>query len=317
MPPLIQIKNVFKSFAKVEVLKNLSLDINSGEIMGIMGLSGSGKTTLLKTIAGFYEPEEGQILFYSDKTKNYQSVHKNILELSKTFGFSTQDASFYPELTVAENLDYFGALYGLSKKTRQLNTEHLLELTELSEFKNQLSKDLSGGMEKRLSIACSLIHKPKILILDEPTADLDPILRRETWQLIKGINKLGTTIIVASHFINELEQYCKRIALLHNSSIIKVGTPDELKALAKQEEVILRSSPGKYEQIAKEVGKYSSLNIKDMTIKENHLYITSVYGQKTIDQLLSILKKLNEKIIDVQMSKPPLKDIFESLTKEV
>jgi len=317
MPPLIQIKSVFKAFAKVEVLKNLNIDINSGEILGIMGLSGSGKTTLLKTMAGFYEPEEGQVLYYSDKFKNYKSIHKNLLEISKIFGFSTQNPSFYPELTVGENLDYFGSLYGLSKKTRQTNTDHLLELTELSEFKHQLSKDLSGGMKKRLSIACSLIHKPKILILDEPTADLDPILRRETWQLIKGINKLGTTIIVASHFINELEQYCDRIALLHNSSIIKIGTPDELKALAKDEEIIVRSSPGDYEKIAREIGKYASLKIKDMTIKENHLYITTPYGEKSTDALLKVTGKTNEKIIDLRMSKPPIKDIFESLTKKL
>jgi len=317
MPPLIQIKSVSKSFAKTTVLKNLSLDINSGEIMGVMGLSGSGKTTLLKTIAGFYTPEEGQVLYYSDKSNTYKSIHKNMLEISKIFGFSTQDTSFYPDLTVEENLDYFGSLYGLSKTTRKLNTEHLLELTELSDFNNQLSQDLSGGMQKRLSIACSLIHKPHILILDEPTADLDPILRRETWQLIKGINKLGTTIIVASHFITELEQYCKRIALLHNASIIKVGSPDELKALAKQEEVVVRSSPGDYESIAKEIGKYSGLNIKDMIIKDNHLYITTPNGTKTTGTLLTILKKLNETITDIQMSKPPLKDIFEELTRRV
>jgi ABC-2 type transport system ATP-binding protein len=318
MPPIIQIKGVFKSFAKTEVLKNINLDIYSGEIIGVMGLSGSGKTTLFKTIVGFYEPDEGQVLYYSDISKTYKSIHKNMIEISKIFGFSTQDPSFYLDLTVAENLDYFGSLYNLSKKTRQINTEHLLELTELSDFKNQLSKDLSGGMQKRLSIACSLIHKPKILILDEPTADLDPILRRETWQLIKGINKLGTTIIIASHFITELEQYCTRIALLHNSTIIKVGTPDELKASTREEIVILRSSPGNYEEIAKEIGKYSSLNIKDMTIKDSHLYITAHYGEKTLDALLAVCKRLDEKIIDVQMSKPSLKDLFESIAvKEV
>ena len=133
--------------------------------------------------------------------------------------------------------------------------------------------------------------------------------------MIKGINKLGTTIIISSHLIDELERNCTRIALLHNSSLIRVGTPDELKSITNQEVVIVRSSPGDYERIAKEIGQHSGLNIKEMTIKDNRLHISTEHGEETLNAVLRIAEKNKEKIIDIEMSKPSLKEIFEILTK--
>jgi ABC-2 type transport system ATP-binding protein len=229
MPPVIQFRNVKKRFGKRVILDGINLEIDEGEIFGIIGMSGSGKSTILNILIGYYEPEEGDILFYSYKDKKYKSAIKDIIELRKTFGFAAQDPSFYPKLTVEENLLHFGALYKLSKKTRRENAKHLLEMAELSDAKRQLAQSLSGGMEKRLSVACSLIHSPKVLILDEPTADLDPIRRRETWQLIKEFHKKGTTIIIASHFLSELEPVCTKIAILHDHKIAAVGTLSQLK----------------------------------------------------------------------------------------
>lgn len=229
MPPVIQFKNVKKSFKKRLVLDGVNLEINEGEIFGIIGMSGSGKSTILNILIGYYEPEQGDILFYSSKDKKYKSAIKNIMELRKTFGFAAQDPSFYPKLTVEENLLHFGALYRLPRKIIKENARHLLELTELYETRKQLGQSLSGGMEKRLSVACSLIHNPKVLILDEPTADLDPIRRKETWELIKELHRKGTTIIIASHFLEELEPVCTKIAILHNHKITAVGTPAQLR----------------------------------------------------------------------------------------
>ena len=229
MPPIIQFRNIKKSFGKRLILDRVNLEINEGEIFGIIGMSGSGKSTILNLLIGYYEPEKGNILFYSYKDKKYKSAVKNIIELRKTFGFAAQDPSFYPKLTVEENLLHFGSLYGLPKKVLKENAKHLLELAELYDARKQLAQTLSGGMEKRLSVACSLIHNPKVLILDEPTADLDPIRRKETWELIKEFHKKGTTIIIASHFLSELEPVCTRIAILHNHKISVVGTPAQLR----------------------------------------------------------------------------------------
>jgi len=229
MPPIIQLKDVKKRFGKRIILDGINLEIDEGEIFGIIGMSGSGKSTILNILISYYEPEQGNILFYSYKDKRYKSAITNVMELRKTFGFSAQTPSFYPKLTLEENLLHFGALYKLPKKVRKENTRYLLELTELYEARKQLAQSLSGGMEKRLSIACSLIHSPKVLLLDEPTADLDPIRRKETWKLIKELHKKGTTIIVASHFLEEIEPVCDKIAILHDHKIIAVGTPAQLK----------------------------------------------------------------------------------------
>ncbi|MBW2965513.1 ABC transporter ATP-binding protein [Candidatus Woesearchaeota archaeon] len=234
MPPIIQLKNIKKKFGKRIVLDGVNLEINDKEIFGIIGMSGSGKSTILKTLVGYYEPELGDLLFYSYKDKRYKPIIKHLIEVRKTFGFSAQTSSFYPKLTVEENLLHFGALYKLPYKITKINTERLLKTTELFDARKQLAETLSGGMEKRLSIACSLIHNPKILILDEPTADLDPIRRKETWKLINWLHKAGKTIIIASHFISELELVCTRVALLHQQKIIAVGTPSQLKKKYKK-----------------------------------------------------------------------------------
>jgi len=229
MPPVIQLKNVEKRFGKRKVLDGVDLQIDEGEIFGIIGMSGSGKSTILNTLIGFYESEQGEILFYSYKDKKYKSAVKNVIELRKTFGFAAQDPSFYPKLTVEENLMHFGSLYKIPKKIIKENAKHLLELTELYDCRKQLAQSLSGGMERRLSIACSLIHNPMVLILDEPIADLDPIRRKEMWNLIRELHHKGKTIIIASHFLEELEPICTKIAVLHDHKICSVGTMPQLK----------------------------------------------------------------------------------------
>ena len=250
MPPIIQLKNIKKNFRKRIVLDGINLEINEGDIFGIIGMSASGKSTILKTIIGYYQPDLGNLSFYSYKDKHYKPILKNLIEVRKIFGFSAQTPSFYPKLTVEENLLHFGSLYKLPNKVIKTNTERLLEITELFDARKQLAETLSGGMEKRLSIACSLIHRPKILILDEPTADLDPIRRRETWQLVKWLHKTGTTIIIASHFISEIELVCTKIALLHQHKIIDIGTVSQLKRKYKQ-----RSLKAVFELIQKSKNK--------------------------------------------------------------
>lgn len=238
MSVIIRFKNIKKGFKKKVILDNVNLSIEKNEIFGIIGMSGSGKTTLLNMLIGFLDQDAGNIAFYSEKNKKYESVFTHPIEVGRTFGFATQAASFYPKLTVQENLLHFGALYNISKITNKLNASHLLHLTELYESKDILSQDLSGGMEKKLSVACALIHHPKVLILDEPTADLDPISRDETWKLIREINKNGTTVIVASHFISELERNCDRVGILYNKKVMAVDSPKKLRIKYKKQSLI-------------------------------------------------------------------------------
>ncbi len=317
--PIIRLKGVKKSFNRKSVLNNVNLDIKKGEVFGVIGLSGSGKTTLLNSLIGFLEPEEGKILYNHPTfpTKYSISIFEDLLEVRKIFGFAPQNPSFYPKLTAEENLDHFGSLYKIRKDIRKKNTEYLLKLVDLYDAKDTVGDSLSGGMQKRLSIACALIHNPKVLILDEPTADLDPHLRNQMWDIIKNINKQGTTVLVSSHFLEEVELLCDRVGVLHNGHMLEVGTPDELKdRFSKNEEIHLETSPGKYDVIYKKLRKNRSLAVKKMVNKGTKIIIYTPKAESTLHKLLHILEGMHEKLIDVYVNKPSLGEVFESLTSK-
>lgn len=236
-PTIIKVRNVVVKFGKATILTNINLDIREGEIFGVVGLSGSGKTTLLNTIMGVLEPVSGDVYYKPqhiirarEDTAQFRSIQTDPEDIKHTFGFSAQSASFYPKLTVHENLEYFGTMYGLPKEVQETNSEILLDLVGLTKSSHQIAERLSGGMQKRLDIACALIHNPHVLILDEPTADLDPVLRSQMWDLVRRINRRGATVILASHFLEELESLCNRIAILYDKQIVAVGTSYELQS---------------------------------------------------------------------------------------
>ena len=301
---LIEVRGVKKKFGKQVILDNVNLVVKENDILGIIGVNGSGKTTLLKIIIGFYKANKGKV-FYKDKnvTKNFKKIHHE-------FGFTSQDSSFYPKLTVQENMLYFGSLYGLAKKKIKENMEKILELVELSHAKKVLAQNLSGGMQRRLDLACSIIHRPKVLILDEPTEDLDPLLRREIIDVIKKVNKMGTTIIITSHILEDIEQLCDVVAILHNSRVLKIGPVKELRKLYdREEEIHLEIESGRYNRII----KYAKL--KDVEKDGNKLIIYTNNAEKTLHVIFHILENDKEKLVYADVKKPDLTEIFEGLTK--
>lgn len=316
MSVFIRLKSLSKRFGKRVILDKVSLDIHAGELFGIIGMSGSGKTTLFNSLIGYLEPEVGDILYYSSQDNCYKSVFNNPMEVCRLFGFATQTHTFYPRLTLAENLDHFGSLYNLSKRTRSINADRLLHLTELYPYRNELAQNLSEGMKKRLGIACSLIHNPKVLLLDEPTADLDPVLRKEIWGLIKGIHRMGTTIIVASHFLDELEEACDRIGILHNAQILHVGTPDELRQIySGNEEVHITTHPGRYDSIANNLRAYAGLPITNMMIRDRRLVIYTQNSETILHYVLHVIEGMGEKMVNMEVKKPSLDEIFELMSR--
>jgi len=311
MPSLIKFKNITKGFKDKKVLKNINFKIKKGEIFGIIGMSGSGKTTLLNTLIGFLEPEKGDIYYYNKKAKKHESIFKNTLEKREIFGFATQVPSFYPRLTIEENLDHFGSLYNLPNKNRRKNIKKLLKMINLKSEKDLLAQTLSGGMEKRLGIACALVHDPEILILDEPTGNLDPVLREETWEIIKDINKSGTTVIVASHLLEELEPICNRIGILHNHALMEIGTPDQLKGRYSKNEEIRLTIAGKHKKIKKLMKKIKY--VKKIKKDNQTLIFYTPQPLKTLYKLLNTVDKLKQEILQLEVSKPSLKEVFESI----
>ncbi len=325
---LIRVRNLTIIFGKLLVLNNVNLDINKEEIFGIVGLSGSGKTTFLNMLGGVIEPSTGKIeyRFLEEKKKKkgketqpkteYKYVESNQLRVRKIFGFAAQDPSVYTKLTVDENLRYFSSMYGIKKEIREKNMSEVLELVGLDHCKKSLAGQLSGGMLKRLDIACALVHNPDVLILDEPTSDLDPLLRTQMIELIKRINRQGTTIIIASHFLKDMESLCTRIGILHKKQLGTVGTPDQIKSMyTKNEEIHIQTYPGKYGQIIKKLSKSKKTVVKEVKNEGHKLIIYTPDSIKVLHEILHILEKQKEHIIDIEVAKPSLIEVFESLIK--
>ncbi len=314
MSVLLKVDNLTKAFGNKVVLDKISFDINSGEIFGIIGLSGSGKTTLLNNLVGYYMPEEGDVLLRT-QNDNFCSLIQRHDEIKHFIGMAPQSNSFYPKLNVKENLDHFATLHGMPTDARKHNIDYLLKLVGLNKDFKTLGKDLSGGMQKRLGIACALIHRPKILFLDEPTADLDPVTRKQIWRLIKEVNDIGTTIIMASHMLEELEALCSRIAVLSHKKVQQIGTIAELKEdFSDKQEIVFESSPGRYEQILHTMQNYS-LPIESLSDEGHQASIQTAESEQVLNTLLKVLKDNNETLLDVRVNKASLGQVFENLTK--
>jgi ABC-2 type transport system ATP-binding protein len=220
---LLEFNDVVKKYGKKGVLNGVTFKIKEKEIFGLIGKSGSGKSTFLKVLMGMTKIEGGEILFDKKDAKKY------IQYLRGNTGFATQGNMLFDELTTRENAYYFGDLYEMKKKVVREEFDKLISLLSLDGFENTLVKNLSGGMQKRANLLVSLIHQPKLLILDEPTVGLDTLLRNSLWEYIHKINDAGTTILVTSHLLEEIEQNCDRIGILEQGKIWGVATPAQYK----------------------------------------------------------------------------------------
>jgi len=304
----IQFQKITKSFGKNAILSGVTFDIEKGERFGVIGISGSGKTTLLNILIGFLKPNDGTIIFQDEDIMKHKS------KIKRKFGFATQDSSFYTKLTVMENLIYFGKLYNMSVKEIKKRSNLLLKLVELSEFKDIIAGNLSIGMQCRLDLACAMMHDPEVLILDEPTEGLDPVLRKEILSLLKKINKAGTTLVVTSHLLNEMESLCTKVAILHNGQIIETGAPQKIKSrYYKNDEIHLETKPGNYEKVAKAIPKSG---IHKIMVREHKITIYTPTSEKVLRNILKTLPRVKEDLVDIIVAKPSLEEVFERLTKK-
>ncbi|RME53870.1 ABC transporter ATP-binding protein [Candidatus Woesearchaeota archaeon] len=314
---IFRVKHVSKCFGRHEVLKDINFDVERGEIIGLIGASGSGKTTLLNVVVGFLLPSKGKVEFRCQMGNKevFLSVHDHTDVLKSFCGFASQEPSFYPKLTVRENLEYFGSLYNLSKDVLRKNTETLLHLMDLQKAQHLLAGKISGGMERRLDIACSLVHDPDVLILDEPTADLDPVLRDHIWEIVRKVNAKGTTVILASHHLAELENFCSRILILRKGKILDLDTPLHLKAkYQRHQQIHLESYPGNYDKL---IPLIKSKEITRVEQKGATLVIHTDQPQRVLEDVLKIVRQHKETLVDVRLWKPSLDDVFLQLYRGV
>jgi ABC-2 type transport system ATP-binding protein len=234
METIVKIKNLKKSYGDIQALKGISLDIKKGEMFGLVGPDGAGKTTTIRVLCGLLSPTGGSAeLFGLDLFKNKNKIQKDI-------GYLSQKFSLYGDLTVDENIEFFAELHGVKDYKDRRN--ELLEFTRLIPFRTRLAENLSGGMKQKLALSCTLIHKPKIIFLDEPTTGVDPVSRRDFWKILSNLIKDGVTIFMSTPYLDEAER-CNRVALLNNGSIMSFDTPANIKGTVQKTIVEIVCNP--------------------------------------------------------------------------
>ncbi|EQB87956.1 hypothetical protein M918_06510 [Clostridium sp. BL8] len=222
---VIKVKNLVKRYNELIALDHLDLEVKEGEIFGLLGPNGSGKTTAINCILSLLKYDKGTIEIYG------KPMTPDAYDIKRNIGIIMQNVAVFDELTVYENIDYFCGLYVTDKKKRRELVEEAIDFVGLKDFKKFYPKKLSGGLLRRLNIACGIAHKPKLIILDEPTVAVDPQSRNNILEGIQKLNKEGATIVYTSHYMEEVEEICTRIAIMDKGKIIATGTNEELKSM--------------------------------------------------------------------------------------
>jgi ABC-2 type transport system ATP-binding protein len=223
----VTVNNLTRKFGKFTAVDNISFEVAKGEIFGFLGPNGAGKSTTIRMLCGILAPTSGKgtVAGY-DIAKESERVKQNI-------GYMSQKFSLYEDLSVIENIEFYAGIYGIQKAAMTGVKERILKLTNLHGQQKMLAGELPTGLKQRLALGCSIVHQPPILFLDEPTSGVDPISRRQFWDLIRGLSLKGTTIFVTTHFMDEAE-YCNHIAFIAGGKLVNLGTPTELKQRAGQ-----------------------------------------------------------------------------------
>lgn len=310
---LLRLKGVSKEYGKHLVLNNINFSVEEEDIYGIIGKSGSGKSTLLNLIVGFLEPSEGELVYYT-ATGKPKKFKNHAFRIKKKIGFNPQHLSFYPKLTVKENLLHFGQVYRIKKGVLIDNAKNLLKFTGLFDYRNVLAEDLSGGMQKRLDIACSLVHKPKVLVLDEPITDLDPLLKADVLDLIKEVNRQGVTVVIASHDLEDVEQICNKVAIVHKGNIHEEGLLEDIRKPFLQKDSLISLKGGKHHNALLEFSK--TLPVSKIVDRGTHLVLETKQSHQTVTDLMKFIEDNGLSLNQVEIAQPSLKTIFESIVKE-
>lgn len=229
---MIHVRSVSKSFGNIEALKDVSFSIDKGEIFGILGPNGAGKSTIVNILNTLVRPDSGEVIIDNVNIRNDGVTVKQIM------GVVPQEIALYEELTAYENLMFWGGLYNIPKQLLREHADKTLEIVDLSYRKNDRIKTFSGGMKRRINIACSLLHNPRILVLDEPTVGVDPQNRNHIFEVIEKLHDEGMTIIYTTHYMEEAERFCDKIAIMDEGRIIALGTLKELREISDAKDLL-------------------------------------------------------------------------------
>lgn len=302
---IASLQDVVKRYGNNVVLDNLSFDIHKGEILGLLGPNGAGKTTAIRALAGLIGIDTGNIFLMGEP----QDV--NNIKLKQNMGMVTQEITVFEELTAEENLRFFGGLYGLKGAELGRRVKETLEFVGLSEHAKLYPKKFSGGMSRRLNIACALVHEPKFLIMDEPTVGIDPQSRNHILESVKRLAENGTTILYTSHYMEEVQAICSRILIMDQGHIIAQGTLKELISRIQHEEKIKITVDFPSERLIDSIKAIQG--VKEVTGNAPEYTIISGAGSGNLNRVLEVVQQ-NGGVTSISADKPTLEDVFLTLT---
>lgn len=299
----IRLQSVTKKFGEITAVDNLSLEVQKGEMFALVGPDGAGKTTTIRMLCGITQPTSGELSVLGF------DVRKEIAEVRKRIGYLSQRFSLYGDLTVDENIEFFAEIHGVHDYTSRRN--ELLDFTRLTPFRSRLADRLSGGMKQKLALACTLVHTPELIFLDEPTTGVDPVSRRDFWKVLSSLLKSGITILMTTPYLDEAER-CARVALMNEGRILMADTPQNLKAVMKGEIV---------EVVCSDIRKSFSILKQNSFVREtqafgDRLNILVSNAQRDMPSVLEALRIQNIAVQDWRVVPPSLENVFISLLTE-
>jgi len=307
-PYIIETKDLTKSFGTEVAVKSINMDIPEGSIFALIGPSGCGKTTTVRLLTGIYQPTDGAISVLGKSPADFSSADR------EKIGYLLQQFVLYPDLTVWENLDFAASFYGVTPfRGKQL--KHLLEFVELTEHQNKISRYLSGGMNRRLSLAATLVHNPKLLFLDEPTSGIDPILRVKFWDYFKKLQEEGHTLVVTTQYVGEAA-YCDLVGIMFEGRLLLVDTPDGLRRRAYGGEIVTIVTDQRIEY--RHRARFEQLPFtkgKVVVINDNEVEIIVTEATSAIPELIEICKQENLSVRRIDNYIPPFDDVFVKIIK--
>ena len=301
---ILQVKNLYKKYDKTEAIAGVDFSIKQGEIYGLLGPNGAGKSTLIKMIAGIEKKDRGEIIF--------EEKERNINKYKRNMGILTQDIAIYPSFTAYENISFFCSLYSFKGKELKRRVEKSLEFVGLSDCKNKKAKEFSGGMMRRLHLACAVAHTPKLIIMDEPTVGIDPQSRNHILQSVKMLKDNGASIIYTSHYMEEIEEICDEICILDKGKIIAEGSSKYLKENFSKSNIYTIALKSKLENIEKYIIRVDG--IENVSVNDKVIKCTYSNNNNTLQKLVNTICNNGGVIESIKNELPTLENVFLNLT---
>lgn len=306
MSNIIEIENLTKEYKKVKAVDKLSFEVREGEILGLLGPNGCGKSTTINCILSLLNFSEGSIRIFG------KEMRPDAYDIKRRIGVVFQDVAVFDELTVYENIDYFCGLYIKDKAERKKCIDEAISLVGLEDYKKFRPKQLSGGLLRRLNIACGIAHKPSLIFMDEPTVAVDPQSRNNILEGIQTLRKNGATVVYTTHYMEEVEIICDRVIILDKGKIIASGSCDELRELTGIEEKVTVETQSADDELVKSV--YALGNVDSASCSSGVFTVTYKNGKNNLPALIDFLREKNIPYNRIYSERPTLNDVFLELT---